>query len=136
MDRVVVDTNVLVSALLGKGNARRVLDIVFSGRVSFSLSTSILAEYESVLQRPKFSQYSEFAVLASSTLRSLQSIAQFVGPAISLRVCPDPDDDKFLDLAVAAQARYLVTGNKRHFPLGMYKGTQIVSPREFVSLFK
>lgn len=134
MDRVVLDTNVLVSGLVGKGNPRRVLDIIFSGRVSLSLSASILAEYERVLQRPKFSRYAEFAVYASSTLKSLQSIARFVEPTITVRVCPDPDDNKFLELAFAAQAHYLVTGNKRHFPLRDYRGTEIVSPGEFVRL--
>jgi putative PIN family toxin of toxin-antitoxin system len=66
MDRVVVDTNVLVSALIGKGKPRRVLDVIFSGRVCFCLSTSILAEYERVLQRSKFSQHAKFALYASS----------------------------------------------------------------------
>ncbi len=136
MDRVVVDTNVLVSALIGKGNPRRVLEAIFSGKVSFALSSSILAEYEAVVQRPKFSRYPEFVLYASPTLRSLQSIARFTEPDIIIRVCPDPDDDKFLVLAVAVQAQYLVTGNKRHFPLRNYKSTRIVSPGEFVALFK
>lgn len=135
MDRVVVDTNVLVSSLIGKGNPRRVLDIIFSGRVLLSLSTAILAEYEDVLRRPKFAQYPEFAIYATATLRSLHAIAHFVQPKIHLHVCSDPDDDKFLELAVTDDARYFVTGNKRHFPFHSYRGTQILSPAEFVSLF-
>jgi putative PIN family toxin of toxin-antitoxin system len=136
MDCVVVDTNVLVSALIGKGNPRRVLETIFSERVSLCLSASILAEYVNVLQRPKFAQYSDFAAFASSTLRTLQSIARFAEPRITIRTCPDPNDDKFLELAVVTRARYLITGNKRHFPFRSFMGTRIVSPTEFVSLFK
>lgn len=136
MDRVVVDTNVLVSALIGKGNPQRVLEIIFSGRVSLFLSASILAEYVAVLQRPKFTQYQGFVSNASLALQSLQSIAQFAEPKIALHACPDPDDDKFLELAVEARAGYLVTGNKRHFPVRGVDETRIVSPTEFVKLFK
>lgn len=136
MDRVVVDTNVIVSALIGKGNPRRVLELLFSGKVTLCLSTAILDEYIDVLHRPKFSRFPDFLAYASLTLKSLQSIAEFMEPKITLRVCPDPDDNKFLELAVATQARYLITGNKRHFPVGLFKGTQTVSPREFISSFK
>lgn len=71
MDCVVVDTNVLVSALIGKGYPKKVLEIIFSRRVSFCLSTPVLTEYLAVLRRPKFAQYSEFAANASLTLKSL-----------------------------------------------------------------
>lgn len=136
MDRVVVDTNVIISALIGKGNPRKVLDIIFSDKVTFCVSALVLAEYENVLQRPKFSRYPNFALYASSTLKSLHGIAELVEPQTTIRVCSDPDDDKFLELALDAQAQYLITGNKRHFPNGSYKNIQIVSPKEFVSLFK
>ena len=135
MDGVVVDTNVLVSALIGKGNPRKVLEIILSGRVSFCLSTPVLSEYVTVLRRPKFAQYSEFAANASLTLKSLQGIALFSEPKILIRACPDPDDNKFLTLAVSAGARYMVTGNKRHFPFRSFRGTRVVSPTEFVKLF-
>lgn len=136
MNRVVVDTNVIVSALIGKGNPNIVINTIFQGRVTLVLSNAIIAEYERVLQRPKFSRYSEFTTYASATIKSLQSIAQLVETTITVRVCPDPDDDIFLELAVAANAQYFVTGNKRHFPFDKYRSTRILSPREFVAIFK
>jgi len=98
MNRVIVDTNVLVSALIGKGNPRVVINTIFQGRVTLVLSNAVIAEYERVLQRPKFSRYSEFSTYASATIKSLQSIAQL--------------------------------------PFSHYRGTGILSPKEFVTLYK
>jgi predicted nucleic acid-binding protein len=51
-----------------------------------------------------------------------------------VNVCSDPDDDKFLELALEAKATYLITGNTEHFPSEPYKGIRIVSPAEFLKL--
>jgi putative PIN family toxin of toxin-antitoxin system len=135
MDRVVLDTNVVVSALIGKGNPRKVLELVLAGRLLLCLSASTLSEYVVVLQRPKFSRYPEFAEAASLVLRSIGAIALRVEPTRMINACPDPGDNKFLALAIEANARFLVTGNKKHFPSGSYQDVQIVSPSEFLKMY-
>lgn len=134
MDRVVLDTNVVVSALIGKGNPRRVLEFIFSGKANACLSAETFAEYAEVLSRPKFIRYPEFTEAAVATLRNLRALSLHVAPARRVNVCSDSDDDKFLELALEAKAAYLITGNKKHFPTEAYKGVRIVSPAEFLKL--
>lgn len=98
------------------------------------LSTSIMTEYARVLQRPKFSRYSDFSTEALGVLRLLKSIATFKEPSLRLDVCVDPDDNKFLELAVSAKVNYLITGNKKHFSSREYKNVQVVSPSEYLKL--
>lgn len=134
MDRVVLDTNVVISALIGKGNPKRILEFIFSGKATVCLSVRVFAEYAEVLSRPKFIRYPEFSNAAVATLKNLRSLALFVEPTQQVDACADPDDDKFLELALEAGAAYLITGNKKHFPTGRYKGIRIVSPIGFLSL--
>ncbi|HZY10174.1 MAG TPA: putative toxin-antitoxin system toxin component, PIN family [Bacteroidota bacterium] len=134
MDNIVLDTNIVVSALIGKGNPRRILERVIRGDVRMFVSTPIMYEYRKVLRRPKFAWYPDFHLKASDILRLLTSIATTVEPAFKFDVCPDSDDNKFLETAVEAKADYLITGNKKHFPSSIHLGVQIVSPSEYMRL--
>jgi putative PIN family toxin of toxin-antitoxin system len=93
-------------------------------------------EYEDVLRRPKFRGYSNFDIRALELLDDVNEFGKIVEPDVHFRVCTDPDDDEFLDTAVAANAEYLITGNKRDFPPYSFRGVRIVSPTEFLSLIK
>jgi hypothetical protein len=134
MVRVVLDTNVVVSALIGKGSPKRILEAVFSGKATLCLSAATFAEYLEVLSRPKFIRYPEFSEAAVATSKHLRSLALFVEPTRRVSVCSDPDDDKFLELALETKAAYLITGNKKHFPSESYNGVRIVSPAEYLKL--
>ena len=128
MIRVVIDTNVLVSALLTGGLPEAVVDLAISGEVQWFASESILAEYEDVIKRPRLAIDSDKAADAMARIRAIVSI---VSPAVRVAAARDPDDNQFLECAEAAQADYLVTGNIRHFP-EVWKETRIVTPREFI----
>jgi putative PIN family toxin of toxin-antitoxin system len=129
MIRVVIDTNVLVSALLTSGGLpEAVIDLAISGEVQWFASESVLAEYEEVLKRPRLAIDSGKAVDAMTRIRAIVSV---VSPSIRVAAASDPDDNQFLECAEAAQANYLVTGNIRHFP-EVWKETRIVTPREFI----
>lgn len=132
MDKLVLDTNVVVSALIGKGNPRRVPDLVFEKKVTLFLSNSIMKEYVNILRREKFSHYPDFYHEAYNVLSILKSISASVEPIIHLNVCPDADDNKFLELAVEINANYLITGNKKHSPAQQYLNVQIVSPAKYL----
>jgi uncharacterized protein len=129
MIRVVIDPNVLVSALLTSGGLpEAVIDLAISGEVQWFVSESILAEYEDVLKRPRLTIESGKAANAIARIRAIVSL---VSPAVHVAAASDPDDNQFLECAEAAQAHYLVTGNIRHFP-EVWKETRIVAPREFI----
>ena len=104
--KLVVDTNVLVSAALQSlGLPAQALTVALTEPNRIYLSREIAVEYEMVLPRPRFRIYA----------------------------CTDPDDDKFVECAVAAKADYIITGNKKDFP-DTIANIRVVTPREFLSL--
>ena len=130
MIRVVLDTNILVSALLQPlGPPARVFWLATSGVVQLCMSGDIFAEYEEVIRRPRFRRSDDVIEEALLTIREK---AFWVRPTESLRKCADPDDDVFLECAYAAQAHYLVTGNIKDFPFP-WPQTQIVTARQFLA---
>lgn len=126
---VVLDTNVIVSAhLKEEGLERFVLDLALARKLQLFLSDEILEEYEGVLARAAF-KFSPAKVSAS--LRLLEKAATMVHPQKKITAAKDPDDNKFLECAAEAQADYLVTGNKKHFPK-QWRQTRIVNSRELL----
>lgn len=129
--RLVVDTNVLVSATLKPaGLQRTVFLIAISRPARLYVSHPILEEYNEVLARP------EFRIRKGLRLQLLQLIknhSHTVVPTRRVKTTTDRDDNIFLECADAARADYLVTSNQKHFPR-FWKMTKVVTPREFVSL--
>lgn len=129
MLRIVLDTNVLVSALLSsQGNPAKILEMVSDGALKLCLSPPIVAEYQNVLGRKKF----RFVPSTVKTiLDSLIRLSVEIVPSEFMSACSDPADDKFLDCAIASGSAYLITGNQKHFPK-LFRGVQIVSPFVFL----
>ena len=129
--RVVLDTNVIVSGLNFPGNERMVLELALRGRFELFLSWFILGEVSGVLTR-KFGWDQERTVRAVS---ALQNAATIVEPARLEEVIADGHaDNRVLECAVAANADYLVTGDRRHLlPIGEHRGTGIVNAPRFLS---
>ena len=129
--RLVIDTNILVSAAIKPaGLQRTVFLIAISKPARLYVSHPILGEYSEVLARP------ELRIRKGLRLQLLQLIKNHghtVVPTRQLEVTTDPADNIFLECADAARADYLVTGNQKHFPK-FWKKTKVVTPREFVSL--
>ena len=92
------------------------------------VSGEVFTEYEEVIRRPRFNR-SESEIEA--TLLAIRERGFWVRPAEKVRACADPDDNIFLECTLAARARYLVTGNARHFP-SVWACTQIVTARQFL----
>lgn len=130
MIRVVLDTNILVSALLQPQGlpARTFLMTIAGTTAQLCVSGDIYAEYEEVIRRPKFNR-SEAIIEAA--LRAIRQNGFWVKPSEKVDACSDPDDDVFLECAQAARAHYLVTGNLRDFP-AKWADAQIVTARQFL----
>ena|ERR1700728_1069759 len=129
--RVVIDTNILVSAALTrKSFEATTVKLVGAGRLSLCSSREIPLEYERVLRRTKFKLEPN---LIEYFLRLGRDAAVLITPTVRVSVSPDEPDNRFLECAEAAEADYLVTGNKKHFP-DHWKRTQIVNARELLDL--
>jgi uncharacterized protein len=129
--RAVVDTNVLVSGLLSPlGNEALIILAIHQGRLRPCFTEAIVAEYTEVLARPKFSfPPDEVAALIAMFRRTREVFDSEAAPVAS----PDPGDTKFLQCAHTAQAEFIVTGNKRHFPNTPYGATHVVNAGELVA---
>ena len=131
MIRVVIDTNILVSALLQpEGLPAAVLMLALSGRIRFCVSDPVFTEYDEVIRRPRFKRSPH---VIEGTLQSIRKLGYWVKPNIRVEKCTDPDDDVFLECAQTAEADYLVTGNQRHFP-DRWKKTKVIGARELIDL--
>ena len=129
--KLVLDTNVVVSAVLKPAGLERVsLVFALTAPARLYVSRDIFEEYERVLHRPQLKlSHSRLG----EVLDLLKSRSLLVTPSRRLEVTPDPDDNIFLECAEEARADYLVTGNKRHFPR-FWKFTKIVNARELLDL--
>jgi uncharacterized protein len=128
--RVVLDTNVFISSVLG-GNLRSIVEEWRAGKYTLVVSEAIAREYLDVINRPKFA-FSEKKITAATDY--LLGTAEFVTPDESINAIPtDPSDNKFLEAAVAGNAIYIVSGDGHLLDLGTYRGIPIISAREFIA---
>jgi len=131
MIRVVVDTNVVVSAnLVDAGLPASILDLAANQKILICVSGDILVEYQEVLRRPRF----KLALARiESSMALIRTTSKLIKPRRILNVSPHEPDNRFYECAEAAKADFLITGNTKHFPES-HKTTRIVSPREFIDL--
>jgi len=132
--RVVIDTNIFVSSFLG-GNPRRIIDLWKKGLITLCLSKDILDEYFEVLQRIGLKNEEELKEILSLLSKGFNIIFTAKTPKIKA-VKGDPDDDKFIECAVALKAEVIVSGDKAVKEIGDYMGIRILSPRQFVDQFE
>jgi putative PIN family toxin of toxin-antitoxin system len=131
MIRVVIDTNILVSALLQpEGLPAAVLMLALSGEAKLCVSNGVFAEYDEVIRRPHFKRPRD---VIEGTLQSIRKLGRWVKPSVRVKECTDRDDNIFLECAQAAEADYLVTGNGRHFP-ERSKKTKVIGARELIEI--
>jgi uncharacterized protein len=128
--KVVVDTNVIVSGLLAPyGPAGEIVRMVSAGHLILCYDARILAEYAEVLVRPKF----PFERHVVADLLAQVRAAGIIVVTVPLRLrLPDPDDEMFLQAALAGGADCLITGNMKHYPAAARQGVKVVTPAEFL----
>jgi len=129
MTRVVLDTNVFVSAVLG-GRLAAVIDHWLAGQFTLLVTGEIVREYLAVLRRPKFA-------LPDTTIDDIIGYvfhkAEFVTPTEQLHLVEaDPNDDKFLEAAAAGGATLIVSGDQHLLSLPSFRDISIITPRQFL----
>jgi putative PIN family toxin of toxin-antitoxin system len=130
-NRIVVDTNVFVSAILVSDSvpSRAVDKALDSGILLFSEVT--MAELAEVLLRPKFNQYCG-ADRRASLLGLLETVAEFVPNIQVVRECRDPKDDKFLEVALNGQADLIITGDQHLLRMHPWREIAVLAPADYL----
>ena len=126
---IVADTNVLVSALIGK-RLRFFFEMLKDCKFELIFSEETLAELVSILKRPKFNKYLSLDEI--DMLRELLSFhSQLVTPTERIEDCRDPKDNIFLECAVIKPVDFIVTGDPDLLILNPFRNIPIITPYEF-----
>lgn len=134
MSKIVLDTNVLISAILFGGKPRVILEEIIEGKHELGLSKNIIDEMTAVLESKKFKFEAQVVYSIQSELIAL---ATLVDPTISLKVIQDdPDDNKILECGLTFKANYIISGDMHLLKLKNYKKIQIITPAEFLGIKK
>ena len=132
MQKIVIDTNVMVSALIQRSYPSQIIyELFIDEKFQLCVSEELIAEYYEVLSREKFVKFHDFFVRAESLLADIESKGVRYVPTIKLNLISDVDDNMVLELADECAADFVITGNTRDFTFPSYKQTQIITPREY-----
>jgi putative PIN family toxin of toxin-antitoxin system len=132
MAKVVLDTNVVLSAILFGGKPRQILEAAIGGTIKICISGQTIAELERVLHRPRFGFNSQ---MVQTIISEITAIAEWVEPHIHRQlVVNDPGDNMFLDCAIEGKVDYLVSGDHHLLSIGNCKGMQIINPDGFIEI--
>ena len=132
MDRIVIDTNVFISSFFG-GKPKKIIDVWKDGQFVLCLSAKIIEEYVLVLNRFLGKYDDEIEELLKIFSSGYNSI--FVKNPKKLDIVKDdPDDNKFIECAVALKAKYIISGDVHLKSLGSYFDIKILSPAEFLDI--
>ncbi len=134
--RVVLDTNIVVSALLAPAaKPAAIIRIWLDGKFTLLTCAAHLDELRSTLEKPRVSERIK-PHKAGRLVNQVRKLAEDVDPLPRVERSPDPTDDFLLAMSEGGKANYLVTGDKSGLlALGRHKATRIVSAREFAALF-
>jgi len=133
--KVVLDTNVLVSALLFKKETSKIVDLWKSRKIIPVVSMETFDEFRKVLEYPKFAlSKDEMHIIIYKEVLPFFEVIEIKKSVKG--VCKDPDDDKFLSCALSAKAKSIVSGDKDLHRLQMYKSVRIIGPMDLLNIFR
>ncbi len=133
MLKVIIDTNVFVSSFFG-GIPREIINLWKDGKIVICLSQNIIEEYLGVLNRLGLKNEKEIQDLTKLFAEGYNSIFTAKTPKLEI-VENDPDDNKFMECAVALDSKIIVSGDKHLKEIKKYIHIDIMSPKKFIDLY-
>ena len=132
MQRIVIDSNVIISSLIQKSYPFTIVNELFiDNKIEMCVSEELMTEYYDVLRREKFARFHDFFSRAEALLVEIETKATMFEPKIRLQLISDADDNFILELADECIADFVITGNTTDFIFPTYKETKIVTPKEY-----
>jgi len=130
--RVVIDTNVLISATFWPGKPKQLLNQVRRGKITFLTSEILLAELKEVLTREDKS-FQLSAEESERVLAVIRNFAEIIDPHSSVRVCRDDADNRVLECALDGRANWIITGDRHLLDLESFEGIEIATVANFLA---
>ena len=128
---IVLDTNVLISAIAFGGRPREVLEKVISGTFAMAISAEMLAEFQGVLEGKKFRYPS---AIVRIIVNELLAVSELVRPTMKVeQIKADPADNRILECALESRAACIVTGDRHLLELGQFEGISILDVAAFLA---
>lgn len=131
MLKIIIDTNILVSAFIQKNYPALILKEIVNRDYEICISNSLFEEYKNVLNRDKFKKYSLFKENSDYLLNYIFNNSKIYHPKTKVNIIKDKADNVLLELAEESMADVIITGNFNDFNFTKYKNTLILSPKDF-----
>ncbi len=131
--KVVLDTNVLISALVFGGKPRQITDLLADKMIRVAVSQEALTE----LRRKITAKFPDYVEVLKRFEKLLERDAQLVTlGSIQINICQDPDDNKFIETALLGNCDYIISGDRHLLELKQYQDIKIIKPAVFLKLIK
>ncbi len=131
--KIVLDTNVFISGIFFSGPPSQILRYWQQKKLQIILSQDILDEYQRVAESLSI-KYPSIDIIPIIELVTIHG--QFVDTqGVDITVCEDPNDNKFIECAIASDTKVIVSGDKHLLRINVYKGTTVLKPREFLETY-
>lgn len=124
--RIVLDTNILISALFFGGKPKTILDYIVDGKIIAFVSREIIEEYKEVVDRINILKN------GSISIDLLLNLFTLINVVSDIKICRDKDDDKFINCAIDSKSLYVVSGDNDLLVIKRYKDITIISADDFL----
>jgi len=132
-EKIVIDTNIFISAFGWGGKPLEVIELLEKGEIKNCLSEEIFNELFTALSYPKLG----FPIkLQTEILEFVLAHSDFYTPEANLKLAPDPEDNKFIECALTANAKFIITGDKGLLSVKQFRGIKIITPEDFLKTRK
>lgn len=129
--KVVVDTNVIISAIVFGGKPKKIIQLIIEGKIIPIISKPLIAELVEILCK-KF----KFSVKKMHLVEKIvEGNFKLIYPSVSLDVVYDKDDNRVLEAALEGRCIYIITGDRDLLELNSYKGIKIMNPESFLNYY-
>ena len=133
-EKIVIDTNVFISALFWKGSSHEILKLAENNILKIIVTKQIIDELLLILNRKEFKEKIELKNLKiSEIIMETINSAYLIESKTTINACEDPDDNKFLEAAIDGKCKFIINQDKHLLKIREYKGIKILAPEEFLS---
>ena len=129
VEKVVVDTNIFISAFGWGGQPLKIIELLEKGELRNCTSEDIIRELFSSVS---YSKLGFPQVIQTEILEFVLAYSDIYDPKEHISISPDPEDNKFIECALSAKAKFIITGDKGLLSIKQFRGVKIITPEDFL----